>query len=156
MRLLKAIGYHTSLIMIYFANSARAFIFPANISGARIILVKDGKVLLVNHFHAPWVWTLPGGGIEKDETPEAAAIREIKEETGLTLLSMTKIGAFLNSRKGETHVFYSTSFEGVASPTVKFEIMECKWFPINELPEEFFAVDRGHVENYLRLTTAKS
>ncbi len=155
MNVLKRVGYFISLITIYFANSARSIISPGSMSGARIILLQEDRVLLVNHYHAPWVWTLPGGGIEKDESPEAAAIREVKEETGLDLLSMTKIGAFLNTRKGETHVFYSTRFEGVISPTVKFEIMECKWFPLDQLPEEFFEIDRAHVENYLNLTSPK-
>lgn len=33
---------------------------------------------------APGSWTLPGGGVEFGEHPEAAAIRELHEETGLT------------------------------------------------------------------------
>jgi 8-oxo-dGTP diphosphatase len=33
---------------------------------------------------APGAWTLPGGGVEFGEHPEAAAIRELHEETGLT------------------------------------------------------------------------
>ena len=36
-------------------------------------------------------WTLPGGAVEADETPEEAVIREVKEETGLK----TKISKFL-------------------------------------------------------------
>jgi 8-oxo-dGTP pyrophosphatase MutT (NUDIX family) len=121
-----------------------------------VILISDGNVLLVRHYHAPYVWTLPGGGIEEGESPEEAAIREVKEETGLDIVSFTKIGAFTNKRKGETHVSYSTQFEGQLSPTVAFEIMECKWFPLEQLPEEFFDTDLGHVKNYLNITSLKS
>jgi 8-oxo-dGTP pyrophosphatase MutT (NUDIX family) len=45
-------------------------------------LVKDGKVLLVHNKKFD-KWTPPGGSIEKNETPDQAAIREFKEEVGL-------------------------------------------------------------------------
>ncbi len=40
-------------------------------------------VRLSNITEAPGSWTLPGGGVEFGEHPEAAAIRELSEETGL-------------------------------------------------------------------------
>lgn len=52
--------------------------------GAYAMLVDDNaRVLLAlwNEGERP-TWTLPGGGVEMDETPEQAAVREVREETG--------------------------------------------------------------------------
>lgn len=63
--------------------------------GAYAVVVRDGHVLLTH-----WVisesqrlysgglrsgWTLPGGGLEPGEDPEAAAVREVLEETGFVV-----------------------------------------------------------------------
>jgi 8-oxo-dGTP diphosphatase len=48
------------------------------------VLVDDvGRILLAlwNEGAAP-AWTVPGGGVEEGETPEQAAVREVREETG--------------------------------------------------------------------------
>ena len=47
-------------------------------------VVKDGKVLLVHH-RKLGMWLAIGGHIEEDETPEAAIIREAKEEAGIDI-----------------------------------------------------------------------
>jgi 8-oxo-dGTP pyrophosphatase MutT (NUDIX family) len=44
---------------------------------------REGKVLIAKRIRPP-LWSLPGGRIEPGETPEAAAIRELFEETGVT------------------------------------------------------------------------
>lgn len=46
------------------------------------VLIEDGKVLLVRHGRLG-VWLYPGGHLEPGETPEEAAVREFREETGL-------------------------------------------------------------------------
>ncbi|MGI9824974.1 NUDIX hydrolase [Agromyces sp. Marseille-Q5079] len=47
------------------------------------VIIRNGEILL-SHWneHGRSGWTLPGGGIEGDEHPSAAVVREIREETG--------------------------------------------------------------------------
>jgi len=67
-------------------------------------VVRDdaGRLLLVLRGHQPGAgrWSLPGGRVEPGETPEAAAAREVAEETGLTvaigeLLATVPIGDYV-------------------------------------------------------------
>ncbi|MFN8411845.1 MAG: NUDIX domain-containing protein [Anaerolineales bacterium] len=56
-------------------------------SRACAAIIKNGKILLVHHRSAhESYWTLPGGGVEGNETYEQAALREVKEETGLDVV----------------------------------------------------------------------
>ena len=56
-------------------------------SGANVILVKDGKILLLLR-RLGWktgYWGPPGGHIDPGETPKQAAVRETYEEAGLRI-----------------------------------------------------------------------
>lgn len=52
---------------------------------AQCLIVRNSKILLMKHQdeNDEW-WCLPGGAIEKNETPEAAALRELKEECNVS------------------------------------------------------------------------
>lgn len=53
-------------------------------NSARSIILRDGKVAMIHSLRDDY-YKFPGGGIEKDETPVEAMIRETREEAGLVV-----------------------------------------------------------------------
>ena len=55
------------------------------VCGVGVVCLKDDQVLLVKRAKPPitWQWSIPGGGQELGETTRDAALRELKEETGV-------------------------------------------------------------------------
>ena len=65
---------------------------------ATIICSRDYRILLVRRNGSPW--SLPGGTIRRDEPPEEAVRRELREETGLVAAEVEYLFIFsgLNKR----------------------------------------------------------
>ena len=72
-----------------------------------VILDDYGRILLLHrNFGADGLWYLPGGKLQEDETPEAAALREIHEELGVQV-HLTKALAHDEFEHNDTgYVFY--------------------------------------------------
>ena len=64
--------------------------------GIGAIIIEDSRVLLIKRGHPPLMgeWSIPGGMLELAETVRQAAIREAREETGLTVDAEELLGVF--------------------------------------------------------------
>lgn len=99
----------------------------ANEAGAILTMYRRGS------------WDLPKGKIDKGETKEAAAIREVQEETGLDVV---ELGDFLletnhtyKNRKGKrvikrTYWYKMTTKETTLKPEIEEDIELCEWMPV--------------------------
>lgn len=90
---------------------------------ATIICKRDNQILVVRKPKARW--TLPGGTIEIGETPLEAAIRELREETGLKNQSLNYVATY-EAAKVLHHVF-EMLLTPLEKPSPRNEISSCKW-----------------------------
>ncbi|MEO1490133.1 MAG: NUDIX domain-containing protein [Pseudomonadota bacterium] len=106
-----------------------------------------GEVLLLRHSYGPKVWALPGGGINAGEEPEAAARREVCEELGLTLASVTSLGEIEEEISGSPHTAYLfTATTGARPQPDEREVIEARFFPSHSLPEPLGRITRSRIE----------
>ncbi len=86
------------------------------------------------------IWCLPKGHIDPAETTEGAALREVKEETGLTARIIGTLGEvsywFIpEGGKGKVFkkvVFFLMKYRGGSTKNHDFEVDEARWFPVGE------------------------
>ncbi|AZI20520.1 NUDIX hydrolase [Chryseobacterium taklimakanense] len=110
-----------------------------------IVSNKEGKILFI---HRLGKWDLPKGKIEKDESLEQAALREVEEETALQELILEE---FVNNtfhvykeRNGDrilkTTYWFKMSYVGEKDPIPQTEegITEVSWKNQDEIQQEVF------------------
>lgn len=102
-----------------------------------IILNEKEEILLVKRKDVP-IWVLPGGGIDKGETPEKAIVREVKEETGLNVIVLEKRAEYrpVNHLTAFTSVFTCKISSG--NLELSEETQAIHFFPLKSLPKAFF------------------
>lgn len=129
----------------------------APILGVATVLVRDGRLLLGLRLAGAGAgtWSLPGGKLERYEDFRAAAVRELREETGLEAvdppylfclcttiepawdLHSVTVGAVVDQGRGEARALEPDKFE------------EWRWFAASEAPGRIFPPSVAVLSRYL-------
>jgi 8-oxo-dGTP diphosphatase len=121
-----------------------------NIKLAADAMVFSGKgdtlqILLVRRKYEPYkgMWAIPGGFVEDDEELEAAAIRELQEETGLVVPAMTQLHTFGKvgrDSRGRTVTVTYYAFSDAATQQVQGgdDAAEAEWVFVKGITELAF------------------
>ena len=122
---------------------------------AALICPRNGEILLVKRAEEPGkdLWGLPGGFIERGESPETAAARELKEETQLN----GKVIAFLGICSKFNTIFGDILLIGMEVKVDDWtnlqpgdDASEAEFFNIKKIPTLAFSSNKKMIDIYLK------
>jgi len=126
------------------------FEFFLNASAAYVALITNsqGQLLVVRRRKEPAIGTLdlPGGFADAGETAEEGIAREVREETGLTvvsakyLFSKPNIYVYSGMKIPTLDMFFQCEVEQGAEPKAMDDAAECMWIAIDELDPTLFGL----------------
>ena len=114
------------------------------VCGVGVVCFKDDQVLLVKRAKPPITreWSIPGGGQELGETTREAALRELKEETGVDARLIGLIDVIDTVRKDEEGriQFHYTLVDFAAEwlagePVADDDVSDARWAPLADIDD---------------------
>ena len=127
-----------------------------------IIPFPPDKILLIKRATVPFkgYWALPGGRLDPGETVEQTVVREAKEETGLDIAVVCKVGEYHEQgvQGGVAYDYYPACFlVKIVSGEIKkqqSEIEEIQLFSLSKLPEVLAFEHARMIKDFVAMSNA--
>jgi ADP-ribose pyrophosphatase YjhB (NUDIX family) len=126
---------------------------PRTIGVRAILLDQDDRVALVRHTYTDH-WYLPGGGVKKGESVEAAILRELEEEVAVTQVTVERVlGVYHSRREGKDDhiIIFVMRTAAEAGPLRRADLMEIEeagWFSLDQLPDATSCATARRIAEY--------
>ncbi len=122
-----------------------------------IILFAEDQILLIKRTTPPFVgfWALPGGRSEPSEKVEQTVVRETREETGLDVKIVGKVGEYheVGEQGGHEYDYNAVCFQvekvGGEIRKQKGEVSEIRLFALDQLPEQLAFLHAQMIKDFV-------
>lgn len=125
------------------------------IAAVFVLLIKDDKIFLSKRINTGWEdgkYSIIGGHLDGDETATHAAVREAKEEVGVTIrpsdLEFFNVAHIITNTERIHFSFVATQWEGEPTNAEPEKATDARWFPLNDLPKNLTDISRDTIVWY--------
>lgn len=119
---------------------------------AFVLLLRNQETFLLRRANTGWadgMWTIPSGHVEKGESVIEAALKEVREEAGVTIKKedLTFVHAHAVEDAYINFYFTATKWEGEACLAEEEKCSEVMWVSLDAIPEDTIMQVRSLIKN---------
>lgn len=150
-------GYHSAMSFVrcgghtHWGRYGAAGLLLTTSDRAQVLLqLRSGRVL------SPGTWALPGGALERGESPEQGALREAQEETGIDPADVVVVG----TRPGLVHPRWTYTYVLATATTTdlpdhrSWEVVEHRWLSLDQVTARRDDLQRDLARDWPELVAA--
>ncbi len=152
---MKALGLLVGQVLYWLAWPAYRVYYWRGHGRTRVLLYAGDEIVAVKGWLNDGRWILPGGGLHQGEDPAAGALREVQEETGLSLQSadLRPLGQAEYRRAGLHFTYYAFAARiprDTSFTLQRHEIAAIRWLHTADLTDKnasqeiFYCLSRRH------------